>query len=63
MKCIRELGYHATPICIKSDQEPAIEAVNQQVIATRTAQALIEHSPEGSSQSNGSIENAVADIE
>ena len=51
------------PICVKSDQEPVIEAVNQQVIANRTAQTLIEHSPVGSSQSNGSIENAVADIE
>jgi len=63
MQCIKEIGYSTTPISIKRDHEPAIEAVNQQVIANRTAQTLIEHSPVGSSQSNGSIENAVAEAE
>ena len=63
LECIRSLGYANSTIHLKSDQEPAIEAVNAKIIATRTAPTVPVNSPKGSSQSNGSVENAVQQVE
>ena len=63
MQCVGELGYHNTSITIKNDQEPALKALINRVVHQRTAQTLLQESPVGSSQSNGSIENAVDTVE
>ena len=60
---IESLGYKNTSVVLKSDGEPAISAVLQSVTEARTAPTRVEHSPKGSSQSNGSAENAVRKIE
>ena len=62
-RAIMECGYTFSPICIKSDQEPAIKAVIDKVREQRAAQTLIEESPIGSSASNGSIEAAIGQVE
>ena len=60
LDCVAELGYSNHTIYIKNDQEPALQAVIQGVVRGRPAPTLLEESPVGSSQSNGSIENAVS---
>ena len=60
---ISELGHSNTDIIIKSDNEPVLNTIREQVAAARKAATREEHSPVGSSQSNGSIENAVKKIE
>ena len=62
-RAIMECGYTFSPICIKSDQEPAIKAVIDKVREQRAAQTLVEESPIGSSASNGSIEAAIGQVE
>ena len=51
------------PITLKSDQEPAIKSVINNVINSRNKHTKLEHSPVGDSQSNGSIENAIRKVE
>ena len=51
------------PITLKSDQENAIKVVLDGVVTSREKATLIEHSPVGDSQSNGSIENAVRKVQ
>ena len=63
LQCIGELGYANVPICVKNDQEPAIKCVTDAMINARAAQTIKEESPVGSSQSNGTIENAVGESE
>ena len=60
LDCIAELGFTNSTIYLKSDQEPAIVAVINGVVKGRAAPTLIEESPVGSSQSNGSAENSVS---
>ena len=60
---INELGHGNADIIIKSDNEPVLNTIRQQVAAARNAATRGEHSPVGSSQSNGSIENAVKKLE
>ena len=62
LESIELMGHSNTPISIKTDQEPAIVAVNKLVIDRRQAQTIYEESPVGSSQSNGSVENAVGKV-
>ena len=59
--CIAELGYKECLVYLKNDQEQAIKAVIDGVIAARgSVQTLIEESPVGASQSNGDAEGAVS---
>ena len=60
LNAINELGYRDATITYKSDQEPALVDVIHVVSASRSAKTLPEHSPVGSSQFNGSSENAVS---
>ena len=71
LDAIEELGYKDSPILYKSDQEPSILAVLNEVSRLRLAktsaeevapQSLPESSPVGSSQSNGEVEGAVGII-
>ena len=60
----RELGYTGAPIIMKSDQEPAILALIEDVARWRApAKTVVEQSPVGSSQSNGVIERAIQSYE
>jgi len=60
---IRELGYGATSIIMKSDQEPAVVAFVNDVIKFRApAQTQPEQSPVGSSASNGVIERGIQSV-
>ena len=61
--CIRELGHDNVDVVVKSDNEPVLNTIREQVAASRKASTRAEHSPVGSSQSNGSIENAVRKIQ
>ena len=63
LQCVAELGYQNAPISVKNDQEPALVSVIRSVVNKRSARTLLEESPTGSSQSNGSIESAVSNIE
>ena len=63
LNCIAELGFANYTIYLKNDQEPAIQSVIQGVVKGRAAPTLLEESPVGSSQSNGSVENAVSQSE
>ena len=62
LDCVAELGFANSTIYLNNDQEPAIKAVMQGVIARRAAPTLLEESPVGSSQSNGPAESAVSII-
>jgi len=60
----KELGFIASPIIIRSDQEPAIKSLVEDIARWRApAQTVIEMSPVGSSQSNGVIERAIQSFE
>ena len=59
-----EIGYTGVPIIVKSDQEPAMKAVVEEITRWRApAKTIIEQSPVGSSQSNGVIERAIQSYE
>jgi hypothetical protein len=59
-----ELGLGASDVIIKGDQEPAIKALIEDVTRLRAgARTIPEHSPVGSSGSNGVIERAIWSIE
>ena len=63
MNTIKELGLGNSPIVLKSDQEPAIQALLERVVSSRTAPTRLEESPRGDSSSNGVVENGVRIIE
>ena len=63
LDCVAELGFTNHTIYLENDQEPAIQAVIQGVVAGLAASTLLEESPVGSSQSNGNVENAVSIVE
>ncbi len=44
---------------LKSEQEPAIEALKKAAKRERDEDILIEHAPVGESRSNGSTENVI----
>jgi len=59
-----EIGYSGIPIIVKSDQEPAMKAVVEEIARWRApAKTIMEQSPVGSSQSNGVIERAIQSYE
>ena len=61
---IKECGASEAEIILKSDQEPAIEALMKDVVKARgVAITVIEKSPVGSSGSNGVVERAVQSVE
>ena len=55
------LGY--SKVIVKSDQEPSIRDVWNQVKLLRNEDTVIEHSPVGESQSNGVAEKAIEEVE
>ena len=60
----REVGVEGQDIILKSDQEEAIKAVAGDLCRWRTgARTIVEHSPVGSSASNGVIERGIQSIE
>ena len=59
-----ELGLTASDVIVKGDQEPAIAALIEDVARHRAgARTIPEHSPVGSSGSNGLIERAIQSVE
>ena len=61
---LNELGYENLDVTIKTDQEPAIKDLVNEVIKLRgTAKTMKEESPVGSSASNGVIERGVQTVE
>jgi hypothetical protein len=63
---IKELGFDSSEVTLilRSDQEPAIQALVDDLRLLRTSgRTLVEMSPVGSSQSNGAIERHIQSIE
>ena len=61
---LKQCGAEETTIILKTDQEPAIEALVKDIVAARgQALTIVEKSPVGSSGSNGVVERAVQGIE
>ena len=58
---ITRLG-HRGPIIIKADNEPALVALREQVMANLPGGAIPQEPPEGESQINGALENGVKRI-
>ena len=59
-----ELGLGASDVIIEGDQEPAIKALIEDVARLRArARTIPEHSPAGSSGSNGVVERAIWSID
>ncbi len=64
MAFIKELGYQACRIVIKTDQESPTTAVQDKLAKERgEAPTIIENSPVRSSGSNGTIERGVKESE
>ena len=64
LEFIAECGATETEVVLKSDQEPAIEALMADVVKTRGAAiTVVERSPVGSSGSNGIVERGVQSVE
>ncbi len=57
IKDLEKLGYDE--VILKSDGEPALRAVQEEVRRRRGRTAILENSPPGESQSNGVAERAV----
>ena len=56
---IDNMGYNDVTIQIKSDQEPAIVAVQEYVRMHRSSPPIPFNSPVGESECNGRVENAI----
>lgn len=64
MEMIDECGHRNVPIIIKTDQEPAIKLLVDDLKVARTgAQTMTEEAPKGSKGSNGVVERAVRSVE
>ena len=64
LEFIKECGAAETEIVLKTDQEPAIDALMEDVVKTRGERiTLRENSPVGSSGSNGVAERGVQSVE
>ena len=53
------MGYKATKVSIKSDQEPAMVALQEAIRKERQAHTISTNSPVGESECNGRAENAI----
>ena len=60
-KVLDVLGYRR--LVLKSDQEPAILQLKEQVKDERTEEIIMEMSPVEDSRSNGEIEKAIQDVQ
>ena len=64
---MREFGCEVEPVTVKTDNEPAILAVVDEIGKLRAAKGgrgmAVEHSPVGSSKSNGVVERAVQAVQ
>ena len=60
---IKEVGMEAASVVFRSDQEPAIIDLINEVARRRQATTFVEQSPVGSSASNGVAERAVQSVE
>ena len=64
---IEEIGFLHQDLIVKSDQESSVRAVVEEVGTARAALGsgkwIVEHSPVGSSQSNGVVERAVQSVQ
>ena len=64
LEFMKEVGDEAQQVIVKSDQEPSIEALIDDLVKEREAgRTLVEVSPVGSRGSNGVVERAVQGIE
>ena len=64
LEFLKLCGAEEAQILIKTDQEPAIEALVRDVVRARGARTtMVERSPVGSSGSNGVVERAVQSVE
>ena len=64
LEFVEENGDRESDIIVKSDQEPAIEALLREVIAARPeGKSIPEESPKADSESNGLVERAVQEVE
>ena len=64
LEFIRECGAEEADIILKTDQEPAIDALMKDVVKTRGEKiTMLEKSPVGSSGSNGVVERGVQSVE
>ena len=64
LEFVRLCGAEEADIIVKTDQEPAIEALVKDVVKARGAvRTTVEESPVGSSGSNGVVERAVQGVE
>ena len=64
LEFIHECGAAEADVILKSDQEPAIEALVADIVKTRGGQIThVERSPVGSSGSNGVVERAIQSVE
>ena len=59
---IDSMGYEDVCVQIKSDQEPAIVAVQEYIRLNRNSQMIPIHRPVGGSECNGRVENAIRRI-
>ena len=60
LKDIERLGYRK--LCLKCDGEPALVAIQHEVVKRRPFETLLENCPAGDSQANGIAERAVQTI-
>ena len=63
-QALDDLGYTSRDIVLKSDQEPALKAVIDEVASRRKeCRSVKEHSPVGESQANGAVESAIKSVQ
>ena len=61
---LRDLEFLAhKKVVLKSDQEPAMIALQQRIRQARSDQTILENSPVEDSSSNGTVEKAVQEVE
>ena len=64
---LEEIGHLSGSVIVKSDQEPSLRALVEEIGRVRGTRSsgkwIVENSPVGSSQSNGVIERAMQSIE
>ena len=61
---VKELGYEFATIILKSDQEPAIVSLIEDIRRGRgEVRTMVEHSPVGESASNGVVERGIQSVQ
>ena len=64
LEFVEEVGDSCAQIIVKSDQEPAIVSLAEDVVKAREeGRTVVEQSPKQSSGSNGVVERAVQQVE